>query len=192
MNTPTELIRLDTPFWARMQNFVFLPCVAEPEWTTNSETPLEKIVRVINKTPKMAKTRRSGKIQGKGQLVQLNEVGKLVAGDEGLMSYAESYNLEGVPAYGLVFQQGLDQDAWHIYTVFGNASSTMIEVFKHNFKGELIESKMLWFSEYGQWYHRSWEPEGIRVHPITGEVWIGINFPTFIGTHTNYITKIDF
>lgn len=184
------MIKLDTPFWAGLQNFVFLPGIAEPEWTTASQTPWHKLKRLITGKPKMAHTRSSGDIPGHGQLIQLKD-GKLVVGDEGLMKWTESYTLEGVPGIDDIIQQGLDQSDTHIYTVFGNASKDSIQVFKHNFDKTLVNQGSLPFELYKKWYHKSWEAEGIRVHPETGEVWIGINFKTIYGTHKNYIEQVS-
>lgn len=186
------MIKLDVPFYYALQNFVFLPD-GTIEWTTASQTPIDKIKRLINekKWPKMSHTRTSGDIPGHAQLVQLHN-GKLVVGDEGLMKWGESYTLEGAPDYCDPIQQGLDQDLRFIYTVFGNSGKGDILLFKHDYAKKLISKKVIPYSLYGKWYHKGWESEGLRVKPGTGEVWFGIDFKTIFGTHEAYIEEVFF
>ena len=210
MSTPNKQIRLDMPFYYGLQNFIFMPD-GSILWTTASQTPCDKIKTLINKEkyPKMAHSSIGKDMPHHGQWLRLEgdkitwDIGYIkeiydlklnylrTAPSTGLHS-REVYKLEGVVGNRL---QGIDYapDTGQFYTTVDNLTTGAIDILKYNEKDRklLAKTSMEW-SDYDRSSYKNWEAEGIRIHPVTGEVWIGINFATKYGTHKNYITKINF
>ena len=83
--------------------------------------------------------------------------------------------------------QGVDYANDRLFSVFGNAGTEAV-VCVH-YKGELERKEKIKFKK--KWHHRNdYEVEGIRVHPETGEIWIGWTVTTYLLTRNNYIQKI--
>lgn len=180
------MIRVNMPWWMRMQNYLFLPD-GTIFWTSASLSPLQRFKGVEG-----CNTSKGYVLPSHGQMIKFQDYRLVLIGaiedrifnlTTGLQVATEAPSRPSTPSLDVQDFQGFDGD-YQVYSSAGQGDIKIGSVSKMSIISHLS------YAKHKKWWWRKWEAEGMRIHPKTGKLTIGINVKTWFFTHRNYIKEL--